>query len=173
MVEIDNDLSSHIETAVQWFKEGHSIGLLSESGVPSVADPGSDLISYAHDNNIDVVPLVGPSSIILALSASGLNGQNFSFKGYLPIKDIQLKQELKKLESLVFKSKQTQIFIETPYRNDRMFKTLISMLNPAIRLCIAKDITGGQEFIKCYTIKDWRKKNEFTIGKTPCIFLIG
>ncbi len=173
MVEINAKQLSHIETVLNWIHSGKNVGLISESGIPSVADPGSDIISIAHQKGISVIPHTGPSSIITALSASGFNGQNFCFRGYLPIKDNELSQEIKKLETIVNRKDQTQIFIETPYRNDRMFKILISSLNKECKLCVAKDITGKNEFIKTKAIKDWVKLSSFSIGKYPCIFLIG
>ena len=173
LVEIDKDEYSHIEQLKQWINEGHNVGVISESGMPSVADPGSDVMAFAHANNIEVVPLVGPSSIIMALAASGLNGQNFCFHGYLAIKDHQLRSELKKLEQQISSSGQTQIFIETPYRNDRMFKMLIKSLNANIKLCVARDITGDNELIQTKPLKLWARNTSFQIGKHPCIFLLG
>ena len=172
IIEIEKDDNEHIKTAMQWLKDGHDVGVISESGMPGIADPGSKIVQVAHMKGYTIKPLVGPSSLFLSLAASGLNGQNFAFKGYLPIKDSELKNQLKKLESRVQKENQTQIFIETPYRNDRMLKALCQHLNPNIRLCVALDITGSQEYIITKRISDW-KKSKLVIGKVPCIFLIG
>lgn len=172
VIEIDEKDNSYINTVIQWLNDGHNVGVLSESGMPGIADPGSEIIKEIHAKGFNVKPLIGPSSIFLSLAASGLNGQNFCFNGYLPIKDHELKVELKKLESKVTKSKQTQIFIETPYRNDRMLNFLIKNLNPNIRLCVAKDITGAEESIVTKKISDWKKASN-QIGKIPTIFLIG
>jgi len=172
IIEIDKNSSDYIHTAIQWLKDGHNVGIISESGMPGIADPGSEFVKRAHTKGYRIRPMVGPSSIFLSLAASGLNGQNFCFNGYLPIKDNELKASLKRLESLVLKSKQTQIFIETPYRNDRMFEFLIKNLNPNILLCVAKDITGSSEIILTKTISEWKRIN-FEIGKIPTIFLLG
>ena len=170
-LEID-DIGDNITQSISWLKAGYDVGVMSESGMPGIADPGQRVVAQAHKNHIQVIPLVGPNSIMLALSASGMSGQNFAFNGYLPIKDNELKSELKYLESQVLKRKQTQICIETPYRNDRLLKNLLASLNPNIKLCIAKDITGTEELIVTKTITQW-KKDDFTIGKWPTIFIIG
>lgn len=141
--------------------------------MPSIADPGSDLIRRAHDSNFKVVPHVGPSSLLLALSSSGMNGQSFSFHGYLPIKTNELKSKLKELEIQSLKFNISQLFIETPYRNDRMLENLISNLNPQLRLCVARDITGVQEMIISQPIAWWKKNKNIEIGKLPAIFIIG
>ena len=172
IVEIDQNESDYINRALNWLKQGYNVGVISESGMPGIADPGSEFVTKAHSKGFKVKPLVGPSSIFLSLAASGLNGQNFCFNGYLPIKENELKSKLKQLESLVLKTKQTQIFIETPYRNDRMLKFLVKNLNANIKLCVAKDITGAEESIITQSVSDW-KKLDFHIGKIPTIFLIG
>ena len=172
IIEIDQDGLDYINTAMSWLQQGHNVGVISESGMPGIADPGSDLVIKAHSKGIKVKPLVGPSSIFLSLAAIGLNGQNFCFNGYLPIKENELKSKLKQLESLIQKTRQTQIFIETPYRNDRMLKFLVKNLNPNIKLCVAKDITGDEESITTRRVSDW-KNLDFQIGKIPTIFLIG
>lgn len=152
-------------------KKGLSIGLLSEAGCPAIADPGADIVKLAHQNNIQVVPLVGPSSIILALMGSGMNGQSFAFNGYLPIDKDQRKLELKRLERLSFEQNQTQLFIETPYRNNKMLEDLIAVLQPQTRVCVACDITLPSEFIKTYTTNEWKNK-KVDLHKRPAIFII-
>jgi 16S rRNA (cytidine1402-2'-O)-methyltransferase len=150
---------------------GKNIGLLSEAGAPAVADPGSDIVSLAHKKNIKVVPLTGPSSILLALMASGFNGQRFCFYGYLPIDKENKKAALKKLEKESFKSNQTQIFIETPYRNIQMFQDIIAVCEEQTYLCIASDITLTTEEIKTKSIKEWKKQPP-AINKRPTVFLL-
>ena len=140
--------------------------------MPGVADPGSKIVRMAHKSNIKVVPLVGPSSIFLALAASGMNGQNFHFHGYLPIKDNELRQKLKSLESESKKYNKTQIFIETPYRNKRMLDYCLKSLDNSTILGVALDITGTQEHITVRSVQDW-KKNPVTLDKAPAIFMIG
>ena len=151
--------------------EGKNIGLLSEAGCPGVADPGADIVSIAHDKNIQVVPLVGPSSILLAIMSSGMNGQNFTFNGYLPIDNKDRKQELKYLERISFEKKQSQIFIETPYRNNKMLEEMCQTLSSDTRICVACDITLPTEYIKTKTVNDW-KKNKVDLHKRPTIFII-
>ena len=173
IIEIDNDNIDYLQTLDIWFKQDIPIGLISESGMPSVADPGSLVVKKAHEKNIPVSPLVGPSSILLALAASGLNGQSFTFHGYLPIKSNDLKKKIGFIESQVLKYNQTQIFIETPYRNDRMLDSLKDCLSPNTRLCIARDITGPNEMIVSKPISKYRADRNLKIGKEPCIFIIG
>lgn len=151
--------------------EGNHIGLLSEAGCPGVADPGSEIVKLAHNKCIEVVPLSGPSSIILALMSSGMNGQNFAFNGYLPIENVKRKSAIKKLEKLSFEKNQTQIFIETPYRNDKMLEELCKNLNENTRLCIAVDITLPTEKILSLPINLWKKIN-IELHKRPAIYLI-
>jgi 16S rRNA (cytidine1402-2'-O)-methyltransferase len=153
-------------------KQGHHIGIISEAGCPGVADPGQALVSIAQEMMLKVVPLTGPSSILLALMASGLNGQHFSFHGYLPIDNMQRVKALKELEAETRKHGTTHIFIETPYRNNQMFSAIISNLHPDIRLCVAVDITGPAEFIRTLPLKEW-KKNVPELHKKTVIFLIG
>ena len=138
-------------------ENGKDIGLLSEAGCPGVADPGAQIVGLAHQKSIEVVPLVGPSSILLALMASGMNGQSFSFHGYLSPKKPDLGRDLKRLENLSSKFRQAQIFIETPYRNQSLIEETLKVLNPNTRFCIAVDITLASQFIKTLKIKDWRK----------------
>jgi len=152
-------------------KEGVHVGLLSEAGVPAVADPGASIVKLAHQNNIQVVPLVGPSSILMAMMSSGMNGQNFAFNGYLPIEKSDRKRAIKELERLSKDKQQSQIFIETPYRNEKMFAELKATLSLTTSLCIAVDITLPSEFIKTMLIKDW-KHQELNLHKKPAIFII-
>jgi 16S rRNA (cytidine1402-2'-O)-methyltransferase len=152
-------------------EQGISVGLLSEAGVPAVADPGAMIVKLAHEKGIQVVPLVGPSSILLALMASGMNGQNFAFNGYLPIDKAERKKAIKELERLSKEKDQSQIFIETPYRNEKMFNDLKATLASQTRLCIAVDITLPEEYIKTYTIAEW-KQQQPDLHKRPAIFII-
>lgn len=150
---------------------GVNVGLLSEAGCPGVADPGADIVKIAHEKDIKVIPLVGPSSILMAMMSSGMNGQSFSFNGYLPIDKGERKAELKRLERLSFDYNQSQIFIETPYRNNKMLEDLYSVLSSNTRICIACDITLSTEYIKTYTAHDWSKK-KVDLHKRPTIFII-
>jgi 16S rRNA (cytidine1402-2'-O)-methyltransferase len=149
--------------------QGFNMGVISESGCPGVADPGALAVKYAHEKNIQVVPLVGPSSILLALMASGLNGQEFAFHGYLPIEGKEAAKKIKELEKESKLKSQTKIFIETPYRNNSIFETLIKNLNPETRVSIALDLTGKEEFIKTKTVAQWKKAQE-SWPKTPMVF---
>lgn len=151
--------------------EGKNVGLLSEAGCPGIADPGAEIVKIAHLKDIQVVPLVGPSSILLALMSSGMNGQNFAFNGYLPIEKSERKAALKRLERLSFEKKQAQIFIETPYRNNKMFEDICASLNEHTRICIACDITLPTEYIKTKTVKEW-KHTTVDLHKRPSIFII-
>jgi len=151
--------------------QGHHVGLLSEAGVPAIADPGANIVMQAHQNNIRVIPLVGPSSITMAMMSSGLNGQNFAFNGYLPIDKLERKKAIKELEKLSKLKNQSQIFIETPYRNEKLFSDLIRSLTPSTYLCIAVDITLSTEYIKTLTIIDWKNKS-IDLHKRPSIFII-
>lgn len=155
----------------QRLREGKNIGILSEAGCPGVADPGQQLAAIAQEMNVTVKPLVGPSSILLALMASGMNGQQFQFAGYLPIDTQQRAKAIKDLEAESQKKNCTQIFIETPYRNNQFVETLIKTCKAATRLCIAVDITGNNEWIKTKTIEDWKKERP-DIHKRPAIFLL-
>lgn len=146
-------------------------GLLSDAGIPAIADPGADVVHLAHQLGIRVIPLPGPSSLFLALASSGLNGQNFSFHGYLPIHERAREKKIKELESIATKTKFTQIFMETPYRNMQLFESIKKICRPDTLLCIAADITGKNEFIKTQTIENWRKEI-ITLNKIPAVFLI-
>ncbi|MEM1001263.1 MAG: SAM-dependent methyltransferase [Bacteroidota bacterium] len=152
--------------------EGLDAGLISEAGCPSIADPGSEIVKLAHEKNIRVVPLVGPSSIVLALMSSGMNGQSFAFNGYIPIDKQERKQEIKRLEKLSFERNQTQIFIETPYRNNQLLTDLLRTLHPNSRLCAACDLTLPTEEIQSKRVEEWKQDALPDYHKRPCIFLI-
>ena len=160
------ETSKHLSACI----DGKNIGLLSDAGCPNIADPGSKLILHAHENNIKVIPLVGPSSIFLAMMGSGLNGNNFSFNGYLPINENERSRKIKKLEIISLKNNQSQIFIETPYRNQKLLYEFLKVLNNNTYLCIAKNIGSNNEYIKTKKIHEW-KKLKFTIDKQPAIFV--
>jgi 16S rRNA (cytidine1402-2'-O)-methyltransferase len=151
--------------------EGKNVGLMSEAGCPGVADPGAVIIKLAHERGIQVVPLVGPSSILLAIMASGMNGQSFAFNGYIPIEKSEKKTALKNLEKLSQDKNQSQIFIETPYRNNKMLEDILQALHPSTYLCIASDITLPTEYIKTMRASDW-KKEKVDLHNRPTIFII-
>ncbi|NNE77669.1 MAG: SAM-dependent methyltransferase [Pricia sp.] len=151
--------------------EGYHLGILSEAGCPGIADPGTDVVKIAHQKNIQVVPLVGPSSLILALMASGMNGQNFTFNGYLPIDVSERKAAIRRLEKTSRDAKQSQLFIETPYRNDKLFAELVKTLHPDTRLCLACDITLPTEFIATKTVQEW-KNSTLELHKRPTLFIL-
>ncbi|MBP0905195.1 SAM-dependent methyltransferase [Mariniflexile gromovii] len=161
------DLPTFLEPCLN----GFNVGLLSEAGCPGVADPGADIVKIAHQKNIKVIPLVGPSSILMALMSSGMNGQSFAFNGYLPIDKGERKSEIKRLERLSFEHNQSQIFIETPYRNNKMLEDLSNILDLNTQVCVACDITLSTEFIKTQTANQW-KKNIVDLHKRPTIFII-
>jgi len=150
---------------------GIDTGLLSEAGTPCIADPGSEIVDIARVAGIPIVPLSGPNSILLALMASGFNGQNFAFHGYVPIDRIERQRKIREMEKSIIEKDQTQIFIETPYRNKAIFEALIQTCNPATRLCIALEITTESESIQVRTIGDWKRKNEH-LPKKPAVFLL-
>ena len=151
--------------------QGKDVGLLSEAGCPAIADPGADIVKIAHEKGIIVKPLIGPSSILLAMMGSGFNGQNFAFNGYLPIDKNEKKSALKRFEKLSGELDQSQIFIETPYRNNKLLEQLTSVLQPSTRVCIACDITLPTEYIVTKSIKDWKNTN-VDLHKRPTIFII-
>ncbi len=151
--------------------KGQSIGVISEAGCPAVADPGADIVAIAQRRALRVVPLVGPSSMILAVMGSGLNGQSFAFNGYLPIDDAQRTKRIKQLELRAQQEHQTQLFIETPYRNRKLFDMLLRTLRPQTRLCIAAGITTEKEWIRTHTVQQWHKEGLPDLGKIPAIFL--
>jgi 16S rRNA (cytidine1402-2'-O)-methyltransferase len=152
-------------------KEEKTIGIISEAGCPGIADPGQQLVAIAHDLNIEIKPLVGPNSILLALMASGMNGQQFRFAGYLPIKNPERNNAIKDLESESAKKNCTQIFIETPYRNNQLMEALLLICQPLTKVCIAVDLTAPAELIKTKTVGEWRKSKP-DIHKRPAIFLL-
>jgi 16S rRNA (cytidine1402-2'-O)-methyltransferase len=171
-----NTLNKHTEISthhefIQPLLNGKNIGLMSESGCPGIADPGAVIVKLAHEKGIQVIPLVGPSSILLALMASGMNGQSFAFNGYLPIDKNDKKQALKMYERLSQEKNQTQLFIETPYRNNKLMEDLLQLLQPSTLLCVACDITLPTEFIKTKAINEW-KKEKADLHNRPCIFII-
>lgn len=153
------------------FEGGRSVGLLSEAGLPAVADPGAGLVEICHQKGIKVVPLVGPSSLMMALMSSGLNGQSFAFRGYLPAKTPERRKALQDIEKLSARLHQSQIFIETPYRNDAMLADILECCNGNTRLCIAVNITAPDEMIRTRSVAQW-KKDLPVIGKRPCVFIL-
>ena len=149
------------------------VGIISEAGCPAIADPGADVVAIAQSRRLKVVPLVGPSSIIMSLMASGFNGQQFAFNGYLPVDIPGRVKTLKKLENKVYNDDQTQIFIETPYRNSKMLESMLGALRPTTKICIAAGITTPQELIITRTVEKWKKEKMPEFEKIPCVFLIG
>ena len=164
------DAKEHLDF-IKPLLDGHSVGLMSEAGCPGVADPGAVIVKIAHEKGIQVVPLVGPSSILLALMASGMNGQSFTFNGYLPIDKSEKKHAIKGLEKLSFDKNQSQLFIETPYRNNKLLEDILQTLQPNTLLCLACDITLPTEYIKTMTVNLW-KKQKVDLHNRPCIFII-
>jgi 16S rRNA (cytidine1402-2'-O)-methyltransferase len=167
----EHTLPGEISSLLAPLLEGHDMGLLSEAGLPCVADPGALLVSHAHENGIKVVPVSGPSSVFLALMASGFNGQNFAFHGYLPIDKKEKIKKIRELESAAYKQDQTQIFIETPYRNQQLLEALLEACQPQTRICIAYDLTLPGETITTSTTK-WFNSNRPDIRKKPAVFLL-
>ena len=159
-----------IEEGLLWLSKG-DVGIISEAGCPGIADPGAELVALAHTHNYQVVPLVGPSSILLALIASGCNGQNFSFNGYLPVKSNERSRALRNFERQSMQEDRTQIFIETPYRNLKLFEEMLHILQPQTKLAIACDITTENEYIKTRTIQEW-KNDKPDLHKRPAIFIV-
>lgn len=162
---------AEVEAMASLFDNGRDVGLISEAGLPAVADPGSALVALCHRIGVRVVPMVGPSSLMMALMSSGLNGQSFAFKGYLPAKTPERRKALCELERLSAKLNQSQIFIETPYRNDAMLQDMLECLSGTTRLCIATDITAPDEQISTRTVAQW-KQNIPQIGKRPTVFIL-
>ncbi|WP_423127183.1 SAM-dependent methyltransferase [Gaoshiqia sp. Z1-71] len=163
-----NQLHAYLEP----IKAGLHVGVMSEAGCPGVADPGADVVRIAHEKGIRVIPLVGPSSILLAMMASGMNGQNFAFNGYLPIKKDEKAQQIKLLEKRIYAENQSQLFIEAPYRNLQLLDDLLNYCQPQTRLCIACDLTLETEFIRTRTIGEWKTQKP-DIQKRPTIFVLG
>ena len=160
-----------IEGYLRLFDDGNNVALISEAGLPAVADPGAQLVALAHSHGIEVVPAVGPSSLMLALMASGLNGQSFAFCGYIPAKSDERRNRLRTLEKISGQLRQTQILIETPYRNDSLFADILSVCAPSTRVCVAANITMPDAFIRTRKVAQWKKEG-LIIGKRPCVFLI-
>ncbi|HEX8428999.1 SAM-dependent methyltransferase [Hymenobacter sp.] len=171
---IDKDSTeAQIQAALKTVLAGQDAGVISEAGCPGIADPGAELARAAHTHGIRVVPLVGPSSLLLALMASGMNGQSFTFHGYLPIDRSRRAAAIKQLEKLALAQHQTQLFIETPYRNMQLLEDLVSLLHSATRLCIAASLTAPNEFVRTNTIAGWKKAGLPEIHKQPAVFLVG
>ena len=170
------ELNEHTDAAtvegyLTLFEDGNDVALISEAGLPAVADPGAQLVALAHRHGIEVIPAVGPSSLMLALMASGLNGQSFAFTGYIPAKTDERRNRLKVLEKVSGQLRQTQILIETPYRNDALFADILTTCSPSTKVCVAANITMPDAFIMTRKVSEWKKEN-LIIGKRPCVFLI-
>ena len=170
------ELNEHTEPAViegylRLFDGGNDVALISEAGLPAVADPGAQLVALAHSHGIEVVPAVGTSSLMIALMASGLNGQSFAFCGYIPAKTDERRSRLKTLEKVSAQLKQTQILIETPYRNDSLFADILSVCGASVKVCVAANITMPDAYIRTKKVSEWKKEG-LVIGKRPCVFLI-
>lgn len=157
---------------LDYIQQGFDVGIISEAGCPGVADPGAEMVKIAYRRGMTVVPLVGPSSILLALMASGMNGQSFAFTGYLPVKKPDRLKRIQQLERLAVQQKQSQIFMETPYRNNHLLNDLLATCQPGTSLCIAADITSESEMIRTRTIADWKKQKP-DLEKKPVIFILG
>lgn len=160
-----------IEGYLKLFDDGNNVALISEAGLPAVADPGAQLVALAHRNGIEVIPQVGPSSLMMALMASGLNGQSFAFCGYIPAKTDERRSRLRTLEKVSGQLRQTQILIETPYRNDSLFADILSTCSASTRVCVAVNITMPDAYIRTMKVSQWKKEG-LVIGKRPCVFLI-
>ena len=168
----ENPGPADLDALLAPIKSGLDCGLMSEAGCPAVADPGALLVRRAHEAGIQVIPMVGPSSLLLGLMASGLNGQSFAFHGYLPIDEEARKRRLRELEAESARFSRTQLFIETPYRNDRMFEALKQACGPETRLCVARDLTTADEWIVTKRIADWKKAPAPDLAKRPTVFLL-
>ena len=171
-----HELNEHTEQAaiegyLRLFDGGNNVALISEAGLPAVADPGAQLVALAHRHGIEVVPAVGPSSLMLALMASGLSGQSFALCGYIPAKTEERRSKLRTLEKVSGQMKQTQIIIETPYRNDSLFADILAVCGSATRVCLAANITMPDAYIRTKKVSEWKKEG-LVIGKRPCVFLI-
>ena len=160
-----------VESYLKLFDDGNDVALISEAGLPAVADPGAQLVALAHRHGIKVVPAVGPSSLMLALMASGLNGQSFAFCGYIPAKTDERRSRLKTLEKVSAQLRQTQILIETPYRNDSLFADILSVCGGSTKVCVAANITKPDAYIMTKKVSEWKKEG-LVIGKRPCVFLL-
>ncbi|MDD3354101.1 SAM-dependent methyltransferase [Zoogloea sp.] len=168
----DKPRQSDLDTLLAPLLAGQDCGLMSEAGCPAVADPGALLVRRAHEKGIPVAPLVGPSSLLLALMGSGLNGQSFAFHGYLPVDEETRNKRIRELEAESARCSRTQLFIETPYRNERMFEALRTTCRPDTRLCIARDLTTAEEWIHTRSVADWKKSTPPELAKRPAVFLI-
>ncbi|MCR4822852.1 MAG: SAM-dependent methyltransferase [Treponema sp.] len=172
------ELSEHTDEKADLSKlllpleKGESMGVISDAGCPCIGDPGSRAVEIAQKKNLPVIPLVGPNSMIMALMASGFNGQNFAFNGYLPVKNGEREAKIRQLENKVYKENQTQLFIETPYRNQKMYEALLKSCKAESKLCIAAGITTKDEFIRTKTIQEWKKEKALPFEKVPAIFLL-
>ena len=171
-----HELNEHTDQAtvegyLKLFENGNDVALISEAGLPAVADPGAQLVALAHRHGIEVVPAVGPSSLMMALMSSGLNGQSFAFCGYIPAKTDERRNRLKTLEKVSAQLKQTQIIIETPYRNDSLFADMLAVCGASTRICVAANITMPDAYIKTKKVSEWKKEG-LVIGKRPCVFLL-
>lgn len=171
-----HELNEHTDAAtvdsyLKLFDDGNDVALISEAGLPAVADPGAQLVALAHRHGIKVVPAVGPSSLMLALMASGLNGQSFAFCGYIPAKTDERRSRLKTLEKVSAQLRQTQILIETPYRNDSLFADILSVCGGSTKVCVAANITMPDAYIMTKRVSEWKKEG-LVIGKRPCVFLL-
>jgi 16S rRNA (cytidine1402-2'-O)-methyltransferase len=164
--------ANELTTLLAPLLEGHDVGIISEAGCPGIADPGAELVNLAHQKGIRVIPLVGPSSILLALMASGMNGQCFAFHGYLPIADADRNKTITALETESASRRQTQMFIETPYRNDKLFTALLTQCKPQTLLCVATDISLGTEQIHTHSIAQWKARAKPELNKRPSLFLL-
>lgn len=153
-------------------EEGKNVGLMSDAGTPCIADPGNVVVAKAHQLGIEVVPLVGPNSMVLALMASGFNGQSFAFNGYLPVEQDRRESQLKALEAKIIKTNQTQLFIETPYRNNHLFQSILRVCQPNTRLCIACNMATDEQFVKSQSVAKW-KKEQIDLHKKPTVFVLG
>ena len=167
----EHSSAADVEALGSLFDRGEDVGLLSEAGLPAVADPGAELVALCHRRGVEVVPLVGPSSLMLALMASGLNGQSFAFCGYVPAKPDERRNALRALEKQSAAARRSQIIIETPYRNDALLADMLQTLSPRTRICVAADITLPTQFIRTDSVAGWRSHVP-AIGKRPCVFII-
>ena len=172
IVENTRSARRFLSKMIEPLLKGRSAGVISEAGVPAVADPGQAVVELCHKHNIRVVPLVGPSSILMAVMASGLSGQSFAFNGYLPVKEPERSKAIKRFESRARAEHQSQLFIEAPYRNVKLLEQMLKILNPDTRLCIACDITSSSEYIRTQTVAQWRKSSMPNIQKRPAIFIL-
>jgi 16S rRNA (cytidine1402-2'-O)-methyltransferase len=169
----DKDPQVAINALTAAHRAGRDVGLMSEAGCPGVADPGAVVVAAAHQLGIKVVPLTGPSSLLLALMASGMNGQSFTFHGYLSAKRPELAQDLRRVEQLAGRGRQTQLFIETPYRSQMVLEVALATLKPETRFAVAQDLTGAQELIVSLPIAEWKRRAALTLEKAPAVFLVG